>query len=92
MDTAGRAVLFAGATVIIALLGLFILNITLLEAAALAAVVTVGLVLAAALTVLPVLLGRFETRIATERPRRLRRRSSRGGWWPRWSAAVAGEP
>jgi RND superfamily putative drug exporter len=92
MDTAGRAVMFAGATVIIALLGLFILGITLLEAAALAAVVTVGLVLAAALTVLPVLLGRFGPRIATERPRRLWRRSSRGAWWPRWSAAVTRHP
>jgi RND superfamily putative drug exporter len=72
--------------VIIALLGLFILGITLLEAAALAAVVTVGLVLAAALTVLPVLLRRFGPRIAAER------RSITGAFWPRWSAAVTRHP
>jgi RND superfamily putative drug exporter len=92
MDTAGRAVLFAGATVIIALLGLFILGITLLEAAALAAVVTVGLVMAAALTVLPVLLSRFGPRITAERPRRLRTASTARPFWPRWGAAVTRHP
>ncbi|MBV9193382.1 MAG: MMPL family transporter [Solirubrobacterales bacterium] len=92
METAGRAVLFAGATVIIALLGLFILGITLLEAAALAAVVTVGLVQAAALSVLPVLLGRLGERIAAERPSKAGRSPARGSLWPRWSAAVTRYP
>jgi RND superfamily putative drug exporter len=92
MDTAGRAVLFAGATVIIALLGLFILGIALLEAAALAAVVTVGFVMAAALTVLPVLLSRFGPRLTAERPRRLRTASTARPFWPRWGAAVTRHP
>ena len=91
MHTAGRAVLFAGATVIIALLGLFVVGITPLEAAALAAVVTVALVLAAALTVLPVLLGRFGPRIAM-RGRAGRRAPAREPLWPRWARAVARHP
>jgi len=92
MDTAGRAVLFAGATVIIALLGLFILGISLLEAAALSAVVTVGLVLAAALTVLPGLLRRFGPRSAAESSHRFGWRSSGAALWPRWAAAVTRHP
>src|SRR5205823_12667841 len=63
MDTAGRAVLFAGVTVIIALLGMLVLGITLLDAAALASALSVALTMIAALTILPGLLARFGERI-----------------------------
>jgi uncharacterized membrane protein YdfJ with MMPL/SSD domain len=56
MDTAGRAVLFAGITVMIALLGLFLVGISFLHGPAIAASVTVLLTMAAALTLLPSLL------------------------------------
>ncbi|MBI1351407.1 MAG: MMPL family transporter [Actinomycetales bacterium] len=56
VNTAGRAVLFAGSTVIIALLGLFVLGISFFNGLALAAGVTVFAVMLAALWFLPALL------------------------------------
>jgi RND superfamily putative drug exporter len=90
MDTAGRAVLFAGITVIIALLGLFIIGITLLDAAALATAVTVAMVMSAGITVMPVLLSRFGERIGHRRERK--RADTREPFWPRWAAAVTRHP
>ena len=57
MNTSGRAVLFAGATVVIALLGMFALGVSILNGAAVAAAIGVVLVLSASLTLLPALLG-----------------------------------
>ena len=59
--TAGRAVLFAGSTVIIALLGLFVIGVTFFYGLAIAAAATVFVVMLAALILLPAvvsLLGR----------------------------------
>jgi RND superfamily putative drug exporter len=56
VDTAGRAVLFAGTTVIIALMGMFLLNISFLYGVAVAAALAVLLTMIAALTLLPALL------------------------------------
>src|SRR5262245_12262817 len=74
MDSAGRAVLFAGATVIIALLGMFALGVNFLYGVAIGAAIAVALVMLASLTVLPALLSRFGERLA--RPRRRRRRAA----------------
>lgn len=51
--TAGRAVLFAGSTVMIALLGLFVLGVTFFYGLAIAAAATVFVVMLAALILLP---------------------------------------
>jgi RND superfamily putative drug exporter len=56
MNTSGRAVLFAGGTVIIALLGMLILNAGFLSGLAIAASVTVALTVIGAVTLLPALL------------------------------------
>ena len=56
VTTAGRAVLFAGGTVIIALLGLFILRINFFNGLAVGAAVTVLAVMLSALWMLPALL------------------------------------
>src|SRR6185437_8012587 len=56
MDTSGRAVMFAGAMVVIALLGMFALGVSILDGAAVAATIGVALVLVASLTLLPALL------------------------------------
>ena len=56
INTSGRAVLFAGATVVIALLGMFALGVSLLNGAAVAAAIGVVLVMSASLTLLPALL------------------------------------
>ncbi len=54
--TSGRAVQFAAATVIIALLGLFVLRITFFNGIAMAAAVTVFMVMVGALLLLPAVL------------------------------------
>jgi RND superfamily putative drug exporter len=57
IGTAGSAVVFAGLTVMIALVGLTVVNIPMLTEMGLAAALTVGLAVLVALTLLPVLLG-----------------------------------
>jgi RND superfamily putative drug exporter len=106
MDTAGRAVLFAGTTVIIALLGQFALGVEFLRGLAVASALAVLMTLLAALTVLPALLGRFGERIVRVRkPGRLRRArgadtstptpavaATGNGFWARWSAIIERHP
>ena len=57
MNTAGRAVIFAGVTVVISLLGMCALGIGFLYGLAVSSSIVVLLVLAASLTLLPALLG-----------------------------------
>ncbi|MEU4288098.1 MMPL family transporter [Kribbella sp. NPDC026596] len=57
VGTAGSAVVFAGMTVVIALAGMFVVNIPFLTQMGLAAAFTVVLAVAIALTLLPALLG-----------------------------------
>jgi RND superfamily putative drug exporter len=76
MDTAGRAVLFAGCTVVIALLGMMLLGVDFLYGVAISASIGVLLVMLASLTLLPALLTIAGARLA--RPsRRARRRARR---------------
>ncbi|MBB5789240.1 MMPL family transporter [Jiangella mangrovi] len=63
LDTAGRSVIFAGCTVIIALLGLFALGLGSLQGVALAVALTVLVTMLASLTLLPSLLTVFGRRI-----------------------------
>lgn len=67
LGTAGRAVLFAGITVVIALLGQFALGLSF---AAVAATVTVALTMLASLTLLPALLGLIGLKVLSRRHRR----------------------
>jgi len=70
INTSGRAVLFAGSTVCIALLGMFTLRLTFLNGVAVAAAMTVVITVAAAVTLLPALLGALGMRILSRRQRR----------------------
>ncbi|KXP13308.1 hypothetical protein AXK57_03600 [Tsukamurella pulmonis] len=65
VGTAGSAVVFAGATVIIALCGLSITGMSFLSQMGLGAAVTVALAVLVALTVLPALLGLFKSAVFT---------------------------
>ncbi len=67
MDTSGRAILLAGATVVIALLGMFATGVAFMYGLAIASVLAVLLVLAASLTLLPALLSRFGPRLVRAR-------------------------
>lgn len=91
MATAGRAILFAGATVVIALLGMLALGIGFLYGVALAASLGVLLVLAASLTLLPALLALTGHRLGRSR-RRPRARGNAGGFWSRWVALIQRRP
>ena len=57
LNTSGRAVLLAGLTVCVALLGLFALQISSLYGVAVAVALVVGLTMVASLTLLPAMLG-----------------------------------
>ncbi|MGW7573208.1 MMPL family transporter [Streptomyces sp. NPDC054765] len=82
----GRAVVFAGATVCIALLGMLILRLGFLNGVALAASLTVVLTVAAAVTLLPALLGLIGMRALS---RRERRRLAEDGPRPERPAGIA---
>lgn len=69
LGTAGSAVLFAGLTVVIALVGLSIIGISFLTTMALVAAATVVLAVLIALTLLPALLGIVGEGIASTRAR-----------------------
>ncbi|GAA2104361.1 MMPL family transporter [Streptomyces albiaxialis] len=74
VGTAGSAVLFAGLTVIIALVGLGVVGIPVLTKMGLAAAGTVGIAVLIALTLVPALLGIAGKRVGPARPRKGRRR------------------
>jgi RND superfamily putative drug exporter len=92
LDTSGRAVLFAGMIVCIALLGMFALQVSFLYGVAVSAALVVALTMLASLTLLPAMLGFFGTRVL----RRAERRSLESGpipertsgFWVRLAAVV----
>ncbi|MFD7688218.1 MMPL family transporter [Streptomyces sp. NPDC059781] len=95
--TTGRAVVFAGATVCIALLGMLILRLNFLNGVAIAASLTVVLTVAASVTLLPALLKYIGIRALSRRERR--RLAEHGpepelptGFAARWSAFVERHP
>ncbi|WP_406384183.1 MMPL family transporter [Streptomyces sp. NBC_01618] len=95
--TTGRSVVFAGATVCIALLGMLILRLGFLNGVAIAASLTVVLTVAASVTLLPALLSFIGMRALSRRERR--RLAERGpqpepptGFAARWSAFVERHP
>jgi RND superfamily putative drug exporter len=82
MNTAGRAIIFAGVTVVIAILGMLALGVSLLSGVAIAAALGVLVVLVASLTLLPALLKFTGKRVG--RVRRSEKRPSSGTFWVRW--------
>jgi RND superfamily putative drug exporter len=70
LDTSGRAVLFAGSTVCISLLGILVLGVGFLNGLAVASALTVVFTVLAAVTLLPALLGVFRMRVLSRRQRR----------------------
>ncbi|MBO8185924.1 MMPL family transporter [Streptomyces spirodelae] len=97
VTVSGRAVVFAGATVCIALLGMFILRLSFLNGVAIAACLTVLLSVAASVTLLPALLSFIGMRALSRRERRqLTEHGPRPdrptGFAMRWSAFVERHP
>jgi putative drug exporter of the RND superfamily len=98
LDTSGRAVLFAGITVCIALLGMFALGVSFLYGVAIAASIAVAFTVLASLTLLPAVLSFIGPRVLSRRQRRameggqLTTPQAAGGFWARWSAAISARP
>ncbi|HSL75111.1 MAG TPA: MMPL family transporter [Ilumatobacteraceae bacterium] len=67
IDTAGRAVVFAGFTVVISLLGMFIMGLAFINGLATGAAVTVLVTMTASVTLLPALLGFAQHRVEVTR-------------------------
>ncbi|WP_242424125.1 MMPL family transporter, partial [Frankia sp. EI5c] len=97
VNTSGRAVIFAGLTVCIALLGMFALGVTFLYGVALSAALTVAMTMLASVTLLPALLGFYGQKVLSRRERR--RIAANGpeperpsGFWWRWAKGVERRP
>ncbi len=67
IDTAGRAVLFAGTTVVISLLGMLLMGVQFVNGLAIGAAVTVAVTMVASVTLLPALLGFAGDRVEVTR-------------------------
>jgi RND superfamily putative drug exporter len=92
-DTAGRAVLVAGSTVVISLLGLFAMGLSAMRGVAVVTIAAVAVIMLASATLLPALLGFVGRRIDRLRIPGMRPRGVEGSrlWW-RWSALVQRRP
>jgi putative drug exporter of the RND superfamily len=89
MDTAGRSVMFAGTTVVVALLGMLLLGISFLNGPAIASALAVALTMLSSLTLLPALLGFFGRRV---KPAKVADPDAEPRGWARWSAWIARRP
>jgi RND superfamily putative drug exporter len=97
INTSGRAVLFAGTTVCIALLGMFVLQLSFLYGVAIAASLTVLTTMLASLTLLPALLGFWGKRVLSRRERRSLAENGPepiilNSAWQRWANTVSKHP
>jgi RND superfamily putative drug exporter len=95
IDTSGRAVLFAGTTVCIAMLGLIALGVNFFYGMAIGVAVAVSLTMVASLTLLPALLSFLGLKVLRRKERRAIQAGvfearERAGFWTRWSSLVAG--
>ncbi|MCX5005854.1 MMPL family transporter [Streptomyces sp. NBC_00638] len=97
LNTSGRAVLFAGGTVCIALAGMLVTNLRFLDGVVIGTSLTVVFSVLAATTLLPALLGLLGTRVLSRRQRRTL--AARGpeperasGAAARWSTSVQRRP
>lgn len=98
LNTSGRAVLFAGGTVCIALAGMLVTNLRFLDGVVIGTSLTVVLSVLAAITLLPALLGVLGQRVLSRRQRRRLAAApdAKGepvsGLAARWSATVQRRP
>ncbi|HUC04554.1 MAG TPA: MMPL family transporter, partial [Acidimicrobiales bacterium] len=99
VNTSGRAVLFAGIIVCIALLGMFALGVSFLYGLSVAAAIGVLLTMVSALTLLPAMLGFIGPKVMSKAQKRnLETNGPRivgadnKGFWPQWANRVQARP
>ncbi len=95
LATSGRAVVFAGCTVILSLMGLFILQLPFMRGLAVGAIAAVVLVMVAALTLLPAMIGfagRAIDKLAIPGLLQSGAEPTARGFWYRWSRTIQRHP
>ena len=97
LNTSGRAVLLAGLTVCVALLGLFALGDSSLYGVAVMVTLVVGLTMLASLTLLPAMLGFLGLKVLrraerTSLAQRGGQAEQAGGFWLRWAEGLGRRP
>jgi putative drug exporter of the RND superfamily len=97
LDTSGRAVLFAGMIVCIAMLGMFALGVSFLYGVGVAAAIAVAFTVFASLTLLPAMIAVVGKLVPRRRERRALRESrftvtDESPLWARWAGAMQKRP
>jgi RND superfamily putative drug exporter len=92
IDTAGRAVLFAGSTVIISMLGLILMKLDSARGVAIAISLAVLMTMVASVTLLPAALGFVGRNIDRLGLPHRRRSGHRATFWQRWSRTLQRRP
>ncbi len=97
VNTSGRAVIFAGLTVCVALLGMFTLRLGYLNGVAVAASLTVLITMTASVTLLPSLIALAKKRLLSRSERRTLTQphdapSDTSTGWERWAGFVSRHP
>ncbi len=94
VSTAGRAVLFAGTTVVVSVLGMLLVNLRFLRGVALGAAAAVLVTMLASVSLLPALLGFAGRNIDRLRAPfvKAQKGDPRRGFWFRWSRLVQRRP
>ncbi len=99
VNTSGRAVMFAGIIVCIALLGMFALGVSFLYGLAVSAAIGVLFTMISALTLLPAMLGFIGPKVMSRKQKRgLAENGPRivgvgtNGFWPRWADRIQRRP
>lgn len=88
IDTAGRAVLFAGLTVVVSVLGLLVVGLAINRALGIAAASGVAMTMLASVTLLPALLGFVGRNIDRLGLPHRHRRANTATFWQRWSRVI----
>src|SRR5205085_5012766 len=89
LTTAGRAVLFAGCTVIISLLGMFMMGINFIYGLSIGAILAVLMTMLASVTLVPAVMGFAGSKLAAKEHKR---RHHRETWAFRWSRQIQKRP
>jgi putative drug exporter of the RND superfamily len=100
MDTSGRAILLAGTTVVIALLGMFATGVSFLYGLSIASILAVLMTMTASLTVLPAMLSKYGHRIVRKSAAAVAQDGGRDAVmkaqsrsrWRQWSRTVQKRP
>ncbi|MEA2842350.1 MAG: putative drug exporter of the superfamily, partial [Actinomycetota bacterium] len=94
ISTAGRAVLFAGTTVVISVLGMLLMNLPFLEGVAVGSAAVVLVTMIGSVTLLPAMLGFVGTNIDRWKVPFVGRggHDHRAGFWFRWSRLIQRRP